>query len=223
MKILYSFFVLCTFLAANGFSQTLAKQENTFLKNVTVIYRLLDSPGINDLESKWEVSYELRIISEKESYEAIRAGKLKQMQTEEKIGLLINKGSFSGKNLIKKENREVTFTVPLNEEIQERLKGEPKDRINLANVTLTDEVIKKSREDEARAQVFLIYANALVYDAKLKKTTIIPLCFIMRYPQYSGGVFGAAFKVTEDGYATQPVAPQIPASSPVLRTVTTKQ
>lgn len=207
----------------SSFSQKIGEKFNVVPKIATVTYKLLDMPGINNEKSKWEISFELRIISEKEQYEAIKAGKLKRMQDEEKIGILISKGSFTRNNLSEVKNREISFITPISDEIQEKLRNEPKNRINLGKVELTDEVIKKSREDEAKANIFLIYANLLVYDAKLRKTTITPLSRVMSYTRYPDAIFGMQFNITENGYDIKPIISKKQTSNVITKTVTSNQ
>lgn len=220
MKILCTVFLFGLLLAVDGFSQAKKEESNTAPKAATIKITLLDLPGGNLEKSKWEVAYELRIFNEKEFYEAVKSGKLKQMDTEEKLGVLIGKGNFTKNALSKNENREVVLTVPLDEEIQAKLKNQPQNRINLSKVTVTDEIIKKSKEDETKAQVFLMYANALVYDAKLKKTTIIPLSWILPFRRHPDANFEMTLRVEENGgYSNRLVLPSNQKST----TVTIKQ
>lgn len=222
MKRFYAVFSIILFLAFNNFSQVKNVEPKSVPEIAVITYKLLDMPGINNEKSKLEISCELRIITEKEYYEAAKNGKLKQMNDNEKIGVSIGKGSYIGKDFLKEKNRQVIFNFPIDKETQERLRNQPTNRVNLGEVELTDEVIKKSREDETKAQVFLAYTNALVYDAKLKKTTIVPLSRIFFFPRYPDAVFGMGFKVTEDGYDIKSILPKKDSPNSVLKTVTTK-
>ncbi len=196
MKKIASLFILLIFPIA-VFSQKSAPQSKT----ATVTFSLLDLPGIANEKSSWEVSFELRLTNETIEYEASKVGRLKNMSEGEKIGDLIYKNSFIKKSLADSRNRKVVLQIPLSEEIQKKLENEPKNRINLSKVKITDEIIKKSREDEARAQVFLLYATAIVYDAKLKKNAVIPLNFLMNYRNYPSLNFSVNLKLTSDGYS----------------------
>ena len=134
------------------------------------------------------------------------------------MGELVYKNSFSRKSLAAAQNRMVDFEIPLGEEIRKRLENEPKIRIDLSQVTITDEIIKRSKEDEAGAQVFLLYGSALVYDAKLKKTTIIPMNRVLRFRDYPSLNFSMSIKVEADGYSFDVALPK----NTVLTTVPVK-
>lgn len=144
-------------------------------KEVVIVVKFLDLPGKKNPKSKWEVSYELRIIDTKSSYEATIAGKLKSMEISgEKVGDLIKKGSFKKENLFQTANREFILKIPLDEKMQEKLKN-----------------------SESLQQEFLFYGSALVYDGKLKKNIIVPLSWVWRYEIYPDAKFGMEFKVQE--------------------------
>jgi len=215
---MFSSLLLITFFLVGGSAQTEKKSSASAPKTAAVNFALLDLPGVKDEKSTWEVSFELRIINETGEYQARRAGKLKNMSEEEKLGELVYKNSFAKKSLAAAQNRTVDFQIPLGEEIQKRLQNEPQTRINLSQVTITDEIIKKSKEDEANAQVFLLYGNALVYDAKLKKTTIIPMNRVLRFRDYPSLNFSMSIKVDADGYTFDVALPK----NAVLTTVPVK-
>lgn len=152
-------------------------------KEATVFIELLDLPGIKDTNSKWEMSYELRVIDRKSSFEAIQSGKLKFMEIDgEKVGDIIAKGSFKKQNLSQAANRKVSLTIPFDENIREKLKNQSKT-----------------------PRQFLFYASALVFDGKLKKNIVVPLSWVWNYEFYPDAKFGMNFKVEEDttegGYA----------------------
>ena len=166
-----------------------------------VDFVLVDLPGKLDKASTWDVSFELRLINETARHQAMKAGKLKQMQDEEKIGELVYQGSFSGKPTVNPEDRRVTINIPLTADVRAKLLNEPKDRIDLTRVKIDPQVIAQSRAEEAKAQVFLLYANAIVFDAKSKKTTIVPMGQVLSFRQNPSLKFVRAITVTENGYS----------------------
>lgn len=188
----------------------------------TIGIKLIDLPGAEFAKSTWETAYELRIINQDGYYAAIKAGKLKQMDgSEEKLGNLIYKGSFTKKELGKKENRELILTIPFDDEIKERLKKEPKDRVNLSTATPDKETVEKIKEQKKNAQVFLFYANALIYDAKLKKNKIIPLSWIWKFSDYPDADFAMTLEIKKDGGYSRNLV--LPADLKNSKIITTKQ
>lgn len=220
MKVFCSLLLVIFVFTTNSFLQ-IRKNDSIIAPQTAVVkFSLLDLPGLQNAESKWEVSYELRIISEKEKYEAIKSGKLKQMESEEKIGILIDKGSFTKKDLLDKENRQSSVTILLSEEIRERLRNQPQNRINPAASNYDEASIKKMKEDEAKAQVFLLYANAIVYDGKLKKNVVAPLSRIISFTQCPDASFEMTLKLNNDGfYSSNLILPTSKTSTPVFKTV----
>lgn len=202
-------FVIILVFTFNVFSQIKKEESNREPKTAIVKISLLDLPGANEEKSKWEVSYELRVITEKEMREALVAGKLKYMDGEEKLGVLIGKGSFTKNALSKTENREATLTLPLNEEIQNRLNNQLKNRANVSLSSLNEKRVGTTKDTETEAQIFLFYASALVYDAKLKKNVIIPLNWILPFFRHPNANFEMTLQVKENGeYASMLVLPE---------------
>lgn len=220
MKLFWLSLLLILIFSISIFSQDNKIKSNVVPKTTTVKFSLLDLPGVKDDASKWEISYELRLITEKERYEAGKKDKLKQMENNEKLGVLVSKGNFAKSVLSESRNREVVFNTSISKEIQERLRNEPKNRVNLGEVKLTDEVIKKSKEDEAKAQVFLLYANAIVYDAKLRKNVIVPLSRILPFARHPKANFEMTLRVTENGnYISDVVLPETPTLNSITKTI----
>lgn len=221
MKILCVAFLSVLLFTFNAFSQVKTEEAEAAPKAAIVKISLLDLPGVKDEKSKWEFSYQLRLITEKEMNEAARTGKLKQMDDEEKLGVLVGQGNFTKNALSKNENREVTLNIPLTEEIQARLKKQPKNRAKLSASAPDEKTIESIKNSQSEAQVFLLYASALVYDAKLKKNLLIPMSWIMPFYRHPDANFAMVFEIAEDGGINRRII--IPENSKSSITVTTKQ
>jgi hypothetical protein len=155
-----------------------------------------------DNKSRWETAYELRIANEATYYEAIRQGKLKTATTQEPVGELIAKGSFTRKSFRQLKNRNIVLQLPLTKEVQEKLKEQPKDRIKLA-ASPTVENIRLSKEHERKGQVFFFYSVGNFYDAKLKKNVLVPLTGIWMFGWHPKAEFEIKLEITETGYKTE--------------------
>lgn len=145
-------------------------------KEATVFIEFLDLPGIKNTNSKWEMSYELRVIDRKNLFEATKSGKLKSMEIDgEKVGDIVAKGSFKKQNLSQEANRKVSLTIPFDENIREKLESQSQT-----------------------PHQFLFYASALVFDGKLKKNIVVPLSWVWDYELYPDAKFGMSFKIEDD-------------------------
>ncbi len=222
MKILLAAFLTVLLFAVAGFSQVKKVDSSTWLKAATIKITLLDLPGVNLEKSKWELAYELRIASEKELFDAMTNGRL-NLDPEKKLGEFVAKSSFTKSALSKKENREAFLTIPLDAKIQERLASE----LEMLNKSAapTDKSTPEARsERQLKAQHFLMYANILVYDAKLKKTIVIPFDWgfpFARFAHFPGAIFQMTFQIKENGeYARSMVLPEKTKNS---KTITVKQ
>lgn len=193
-----------------GISLVRVSAQEAVPASVSIDIALLDLPGMKDSKSTWELSFELRLINETGKYAAVRAGRLPRMEDAEKVGELIYHSAFTNKSLFLPQNRRFSTKIPLTEEIQNRLRNEPKDRIDLTKVKIDDNVIKQSREQESRAQVFLLYATALVYDAKTKKTTIVPINRIISFREHASLNFLYTLTIVENGYTLDEPMPKGP-------------
>ncbi|HEY0428721.1 MAG TPA: hypothetical protein VGC76_13150 [Pyrinomonadaceae bacterium] len=208
MKLLNSFLLIVVFFVSSSFLQTKVEPLKNSPQTASIQINLVNLPGVDNEKTKWEISYELRIISQKEEYQAVKAGKLKQMETEEKIGLLVGKGSFSKNLLSKNENRQFKSNLSLTDEIRERLKNQPASQINLAAAVMDEKTIALVKEQENKSQVFLLYATALVYDAKLKKNIIIPLNRVMPFSNHPDANFEMSLKIEDNGtYSVNLIVP----------------
>lgn len=181
MKRVYILLILLCLLSYAVFSQTHRSKMTGDItlevpKEALIVINFLDLPGKENIKSSWEVSYELRMVNAALFDEAGKSGKFKDMlMEEEKVGNLVDKGSFRKINLSQTENRQVVLKIPFDEKIREQLKNAQKLK-----------------------QVFLFYGSTIVFDAKLKKNIIIPLSWVWVYEIYPDAKFGMEFKIEEN-------------------------
>jgi hypothetical protein len=189
-------------LATNGLSQNARGRQQSLSEkaptSAIIEVALVNAPGINDESSKLEIAYQLRITNESTFYEALNQGKFKP-GSEERVGELVREASVVKKPLRSLKNREVVFRIPLRPEIRERLRNQPKDRINLRAASANSENIRLSREQEKSAQVFLFYSTLNVYDASLKRNIIIPVWRTWMFNNYPEARFEIIIEISSDG------------------------
>lgn len=224
MKILSAVFLSILFLALNAFPQVKKEESNIVPKAATIKITLLDLPGVNLEKSKWELAYELRIIDEKEMGEAMVNGRL-DLDADKKIGEFLGKGSFTKSSLSKKENREVILTVPLDEKVQKKLADDLESQIKLdALIALNKHTAASLAERRMKTQQFVMYANALIYDAKLKKNIIVPFNWVLSFTRFTrvpNASFETTLQIKENGdFEKRWILPERPKNS---MTITTKQ
>ncbi len=213
MKKNYIGLFLILFLALNNFAQVKKVESNAALENATIKITLLDLPGVNLEKSKWEFAYELRFTNRKEISDATTNGRLEDLNAIPKLGEFIVKDSFTKNNLSKKENREVVLTIPLNKKIQEKLADDLESLTKSENPVAQNKNTRESlTERQMKTQYFVMYANILVYDAKLKKNIIVPFDWLLPYSRFAhlpGANFEMTFEVKEGGdFAKSVVLPE---------------
>ena len=175
-------------------------------KTATVEIVLLVAPGINEEESRWEITYELRIANQLTLWEAWKQRQLNG-QSEQRLGELIKQGSVK-KMLRTAENRRVVLQIPLSSEIRERLRAQPREPLKITPGKITSEDIKLSREQEIKSQNFLFYSVVSVYDAKLKKNVLISASRTWNFEEYRQAKFKITLEINEDGsYTTKSSLP----------------
>jgi hypothetical protein len=222
MKILLTAFLTVLLFAVGGFSQIKKEDSNAALKAATLKITLLDLPGLNLEKSKWELAYELRIASEKELFDAMTNGRL-DLNPDKKLGEFVAKSSFTKNALSKKENREAFLTIPLDAKIQEKLATEL-EMLNKSAAAPNKNTPEALRERQLKTQHFLMYANILVYDAKLKKTIVIPFDWgfpFARFAHFPGANFQMTFQIKENGDVTKSIV--LPEKTKNSKTITVKQ
>jgi hypothetical protein len=166
-------------------------------KTATVEINLLNAPGINEAGSRWEIAYEFRIASDATLWEAWRLGKAKA-ESKARVGELVKEGVVK-KTLRSPENRKVLLQIPLSIQIQERLRNQPRDLVKITPGKMSPEEIKLSREQEMKSQAFLLYSTLNIYDAKLKRTLIIPASFTWSFASYPEARFEIKLEINSDG------------------------
>lgn len=210
MKILSAAFIAVLLFAAVGFSQVEKQDPDAALKAATIKITLLDLPGMANEKSKWELAYELRIADEKQLFDAMTNGKL-NLDADKKLGEFVAKSSFTKNVLSKKENREVILKIQLDEKIQKKLAGEL-ESLAASAAAPNKNASEAANERRLKTQNFIMYANILVYDAKLKKNIVVPFNWILpfaRFAHFPGANFQMTFQITEKGeYARSMVLPE---------------
>lgn len=166
-------------------------------KSATVKVVLLNSPGINDEGSRWEIAYELHLANEITLWEAWKQ-RTSNGGSERRVGELIKEGSFKGP-LRSSNNHEVVFHIPLSPEIQARLRDQPRERVKESQGQRTPEEIKLLKEQETKSQVFLFYSVITIYDAKLKKNIVIPASRSWSFDGYPQTQFEIKIEINGDG------------------------
>ncbi|MBA2732236.1 MAG: hypothetical protein H0U54_05035 [Acidobacteria bacterium] len=166
-------------------------------KAATVEIVLVNAPGINDEGSKWEITYEFRIINQAAEWQAWKQGKFKA-GSGERVGELIKEGTVK-ETLRSPANRKVVLKIPFSPKILERLRNQPRERIKTTPGQITPEEIKLLKEQETEFQVFLFYPVINIYDAKLKKNFIIPASRTWAFEEYPQARFEMTVEINDDG------------------------
>jgi hypothetical protein len=180
----------------------------------TIEIVLLTAPGIDDEGSKWEIAYELRIINEGAN-EAAYFEARKQGKPEVRVGELIKEADVR-KPLRPPENHKFVFEIPLSPEIQERLRNQPREHLQIAPGPITPESYKASREQDALFQIFKFYSVINVYDARLKKNILIPVDQNWSFAKYPNARFGFKIEIDSDGGASWKTSQPANSTSPVM-------
>jgi hypothetical protein len=149
-------------------------------ESATVSVRLLKAPGLNLPGSKWEISYEFRIIPESSVWS--ERAKLKEGSTE-RAGDLIKQATVA-KSLSSSVGQNVSLDIPFTSKILNKLKNQPKDR--------------RAPGADAKSQIFLFYAIIIVRDAKLKKTLTMPVTRVWDYANFPDAVFEVNVEINND-------------------------
>jgi hypothetical protein len=174
-KVFLFAFLSVLLLAAPGFTQQTEKASNSgrsIPTYATIEIVLVDAPGINIEESRWNITYEIRIASDAALWESHKRNTTND-SSGERVGELIKEESLK-QTLRSAANRTAVLTIPLSSEIQERLRNQPSSN-EVSRIGLTS---KESGELEARAQNISFYSVVEIYDAKLKKNIIFPIARI---------------------------------------------
>ena len=190
-----SFLVLAvlTLTGTAAVSQKPAPPVNVPAESVIEIV-LVEAPGINHAGSGWEINYEVRLATDADLWEAHR-NRASRGDDTARVGELIKEGSV--KQLFDSPgNRKALLRIPLNQEIQGRLRNQPPrlDQRLAAEMTL-----EQSREREKRAQNFMFRAVAEVYDARLGKKLIMTLVGAWPFDSFPEARFEIRIWIRADG------------------------
>lgn len=149
-------------------------------ESATVAVHLLKAPGLNLSGSKWEISYEFRIIPESNLWS--ERAKLKEGSTE-RAGELIKQATIT-RSLSSSAGQNVILDIPFTTQILNKLRNQPKDR--------------RAPGADAKSQIFIFYAVIIVRDVKLKKTLTIPVTRVWDYANFPGAIFEVNVEVNND-------------------------
>lgn len=214
------FFLVCALVLITSISAVSQKQvENPTPKQAEINIKLTNTPGINNQKSTWEMGYELRIIDSDAFYDLAKSGELMKEGSDVKHGELIAKNSFKKSDLSQTKNRETNLQIPFDEKAIEKLKVELQKLSSNQNAS-GNKTNAKIKSPETKSQVFLFYANALIYDAKLKKSVIVPFDWILPFSRHPNAKFEMEIEINADGTFNKKVV--LPKSETII-TIPAKQ
>jgi hypothetical protein len=166
-------------------------------KVATIEIVLLTAPGLNAEESKWEISYEFRLANDATLWQAWKK-KQRAEGSLERVGELI-KEAVVKRPLRSPDDRKVILQIPLGPEIQEKLRNQPLSPVKIPSGQPTPEQIKLMGEQEMLTQSFLFQSVINIYDAKLKKTLLVPISFRWPFRDYRRAQFEIKVEINDDG------------------------
>lgn len=144
--------------------------KNDLLKKIELKINLI-TPGIMEKKSYWKNKYEIRFASIDELDKYRVNGNL-MLNSQNKIGKLVKKGTFKKKNLLKLQNREKLLKVSLKRWIRKQI--------------TTDTAIGKHQ--------FILYSKVTVYDEKLNETAISDVNWLFSLSSFPNGDFGLSIE-----------------------------
>lgn len=163
---------------------------------IATVEIMLNAPGIASPESNWEIAYELRLASDAVLWQAS-----KQRQNgngRERVGDLIKEGGVK-KTLRLPQDQKMVFQIPLNPDIQERLRNQPRAPVKIPSGTPSPEEIKLLSEQEMLRQSFQFYSVINIYEGKLKRKFIVPASFSWPYADHPQARFEIKVELNSDG------------------------
>ncbi len=191
-KILLFAFLAVLLLAAPGFSQPSEKASNSerhIPAGATIEIVLINTPGINDETSRWEIDYQFGMVTDALLIEAHKRG------DDDRIDDLIKQGSIT-QPLKPTENRKVTLQFPLNSDIQTLLMNQPSVS---SEASMRQMTLEQSRERERRAQNFRFRSIVEIYDARLQRKVIVPLVGAWPYAVFPDARFEISIQIDANG------------------------
>ena len=171
----------------------------------TVEVTLLKAPGLNLAESNWEIAYEFRITNELSLW---TERKKFDGQSTERVGDLIKQDTVS-KSLDSPAGQRLQLQIPFNESTLARLRNQPTSLLKLTSANMTEENIKLNHENEVKSQVFLFYSVIRLYDAKLKKTFVMPVRRVWDFGAFPDARFEISIEINGvDSYSVKSSSPK---------------
>ena len=180
-------FVFGFCLISGGGSPMLARNSRALQRvptGATVALRLLKAPGLSLPGSKWEVTYEFRMLPESNLWS--EREKLKEGSTQ-RAGDLIKKATLA-KSLGSTRGQTLLLEIPFPASTVDKLKNQPKDRL--------------APGQDVKSQIFLFYSIISVHDARLKKTLTIPVTRIWDFANFLDARFEIRIEINDDGSYT---------------------
>jgi len=169
--------------------------SNQIPSSAVIRITLDKAPGLGMPETKWDVSYELRLTTEADLWTASRSGKLKSET--ERIGDLVKQGT-TAQAVASPDEKALVIEIPFDKPTQERLKNQPNSRFNMTASTVTAENIERLKVQERRSQVFMLYTVVNVHDTKLKKRVVIPISRGWDFANHRDARFNISIEISDD-------------------------
>lgn len=178
---------------ACGYSAAQTAPSDQIPTSAIIQLTLNKAPGLRMPETKWDVSYELRLTTEADLWEASRSGK----SNSERVGDLLKQGT-TPETPTSPNGQTLTLEIPFDKPTQERLRNQPKSRVNISAGTVTAENIQRLKEQERRSQVFMLYTIVNVNDGKLKKRVVIPISRGWDFSSHPDARFSIDIEISDD-------------------------
>lgn len=198
MKLLRVILATCFFMVGGYLGAAVAQPSASqrIPRDATIEVTLLKAPGVTVSETRWEIDYEFRLATETDLWNASRSANSKGIAAE-RAGELLTKGSLT-RTINSPKDQTFTLKIPLNMQAQDRLRNQPKNRLNLTAGNLTPENLKLLEEQKRLSQVFMFYSIVNVHDGKLKKTVVIPISRGWDFSNHRNARFGITIEIKDD-------------------------
>lgn len=197
-KVMATFFLLLLAISRWPSQAALPRSpaSQSIPQSAAVTIRLLKAPGLNLPGSNWQIDYEFRITNEIGVWQAAKKGQLRD-ETRERVGDLVKQGAARN-SLESVKGQTLVLKIPFTPNTLERLRNQPKQRIELTAATATPENIKLNQEQELTSQVFLFYAIVRIRDARLNKSLTIPVSRMWDYMNFPEAQFEVSIEIDDN-------------------------
>jgi len=148
-------------------------------RSALVTVKLLKAPGLNLPASKWEISYDFRLMSESRLW--AERSKLNESSTEHAGDLI--KQATEGKSLATPAGQTLSLRIPFDANSLARLREQPLD--------------KSASDAELKSQIFVFYAVISVHDAKLKRTVTMPMSRVWDFSNFPDAHFEVTVEISD--------------------------